>query len=115
VDFPIPRAPMMQVRPWGILMLKPGRNPPLISIFSMTHICSASAGLEHARHLPIPCSLVVSGVGSFPYSTSRPVCPSRERYVRWIGVAGAFERNSTVAEKSDIDCPQVRLEEMTRI
>src|SRR5215831_17114816 len=45
VDFPLPRAPMMQVRPRGILTLRPGRNPPLISIFSTTHMCSPSAGL----------------------------------------------------------------------
>ena len=38
VDFPLPRGPMMQVRPRGILTLKPGRNPPLISIFSTTHM-----------------------------------------------------------------------------
>ncbi len=46
VDFPLPRAPMMQVRPWGILTLRPGRNPPLISIFSTTHIGSVSASLN---------------------------------------------------------------------
>src|SRR5215471_1356812 len=40
VDFPLPRAPMMQVRPWGTLTLRPGRNPPLISIFSTSHISS---------------------------------------------------------------------------
>src|SRR5262249_60479346 len=44
VDFPLPRAPMMQVKPRGILTLRPGRNPPLISIFSSTHMCSTSAG-----------------------------------------------------------------------
>ena len=38
VDFPLPRGPIMQVRPRGMLTLKPGRKPPLISIFSTTHI-----------------------------------------------------------------------------
>src|SRR5690242_7751165 len=38
VDFPLPRGPIMQVRPRGMLMFKPGRNPPLISIFSTNHI-----------------------------------------------------------------------------
>jgi hypothetical protein len=40
VDFPLPRAPMMQVRPRGTLTVRPGRNPPLISIFSIAHMCS---------------------------------------------------------------------------
>src|SRR6516164_11164050 len=38
VDFPLPRGPIMQVRPRGMLTLKAGRNPPLISIFSTSHI-----------------------------------------------------------------------------
>src|SRR5215469_16961739 len=38
VDFPLPRAPIMQVSPRGRLTLKPGRNPPLMSIFSTSHI-----------------------------------------------------------------------------
>src|SRR4029077_17155330 len=49
VDFPLPRAPMMQVRPRGMLTLKPGRNPPLISIFSMNHIHPISAGDVDAK------------------------------------------------------------------
>jgi hypothetical protein len=38
VEFPLPRGPIKQVRPRGMLPLKPGRNPPLISIFSTSHI-----------------------------------------------------------------------------
>src|SRR5215813_7745243 len=62
VDFPLPRAPMMQVRPGGILMLSPGRKPPLISIFSTTHI---SPGICPSR-----ISLCFDwGLGSIPYCT----------------------------------------------
>src|SRR6266705_2757697 len=46
VDFPLPRAPIMQVRPPGMLTLKPGRNPPLISIFSTSHIRPTSTARE---------------------------------------------------------------------
>src|SRR5690348_1318898 len=46
VDFPLPRAPIMQVRPRGMLTLKPGRNPPLISIFSTSHIRPTSTARE---------------------------------------------------------------------
>ena len=53
VDFPLPRAPMIQVRPRGIFTLRPGRNPPLISIFSTTHMCSPSAGAGQAVYPPI--------------------------------------------------------------
>src|SRR4029078_13619154 len=56
VDLPLPRAPMMQVKPWGTLILSPGKNPPLISIFSTTHISLAAAGEE-------------GGTGSITYCT----------------------------------------------
>src|SRR5881409_2353749 len=46
VDFPLPRGPIMQVRPRGTLTLKPGRNPPLISIFSTSHIGPTSVARE---------------------------------------------------------------------
>jgi hypothetical protein len=36
----------MQVRPGGSFTLKPGRNPPLISIFSTNHICQDSTAHE---------------------------------------------------------------------
>src|SRR6266496_6155122 len=52
VDFPLPRAPIMQVRPRGMLTLKPGRNPPLISIFSTSHIRPTSAATTRAVLLP---------------------------------------------------------------
>src|SRR5689334_10225108 len=47
VDFPLPRGPIMHVRPRGMLMLKPGRNPPLISIFSTSHIGPAYIDRAH--------------------------------------------------------------------
>src|SRR6516162_8768911 len=50
VDFPLPRAPIMQVSPRGMLMLKPGRKPPLISIFSTSHICQTSTSRETERY-----------------------------------------------------------------
>ena len=46
VDFPLPRGPMMQVRHRGMLTLKPGRNPQLISIFSTSHIHSDATARE---------------------------------------------------------------------
>src|SRR5437667_7200022 len=67
VDFPLPRAPMMQVKPWGILTLRPGRNPPLISIFSTTHIFSASAGVGQA--VRPPCNAFRLEVESAAYHT----------------------------------------------
>src|SRR5215471_6663423 len=39
---------MIQVNPGGRLTLRPGRNPPVISIFSTSHIFSASAGVKQA-------------------------------------------------------------------
>jgi hypothetical protein len=68
VDFPLPRAPMIQVRPGGILTLRPGRNPPLISIFSMTHICSFSAGGGPAVSPMQPTILYTGGRSSLSKS-----------------------------------------------
>src|SRR5262245_60773529 len=65
VDFPLPRAPMIQVSPRGIFTLRPGRNPPLISIFSTTHMCSPSAGAGQAIKPLIQSFPVKAGIGSY--------------------------------------------------
>jgi len=59
VDFPLPRGPIMQVSPRGMLTLKPGRNPPLISIFSTSHMVEPlpRPQLERYRHQHIESSL----------------------------------------------------------
>src|SRR5215467_1986449 len=76
VDFPLPRAPMMQVRPAGILTLRPGRNPPLISIFSITHICGA-AGQEVRQ--PMALRLVADRQHSLLYTSDRLVLDQRRQ------------------------------------
>src|SRR5215467_23915 len=45
VDFPLPRAPIMQVTPLGMLMLNPGRKPPLSrSSQRATYVTSTASG-----------------------------------------------------------------------
>src|SRR5215469_64886 len=50
VDFPLPRGPIIRVRPRGMLTLKAGRNPPLISIFSTSHIGPTSIEPQLERY-----------------------------------------------------------------
>src|SRR5580698_11166564 len=89
VDFPLPRGPMMQVRPRGILTLKPGRNPPLISIFSTSHIYSNAAaretgvvGHQHKESCPQHC--IGSGVASLRYCAPKGARgPDHKRCDTW--------------------------------
>ena len=40
VDLPLPRGPIMQVRPGGSFTESPGKKPPVISIASNTHFAT---------------------------------------------------------------------------
>ncbi len=42
VDLPLPRGPMMHVRPGGSIKDSPGKKPPVISIASNTHFATMS-------------------------------------------------------------------------
>src|SRR5262249_8153672 len=53
VDFPLPRAPMMQVKPRGILTFRPGRNPAAdLDLLKHPHVFNLCRGGNRRYSLP---------------------------------------------------------------
>src|ERR1700747_1770850 len=71
VDFPLPRGPMMHVRPWGMWTLNPGRNPPLISIFSICHIHPSRAAGDNLRALLFSMQTAEAELQTIGYCTQK--------------------------------------------